>query len=116
MVCGHHHRKIVGCYDSGNGQTYHDDGWCSERDGCWSEEGELTEKRLIIFHQGPIPPKHRGIMEILLREYPDPKEFRWSGLDPKLLRIAAVKRYIVCWLILENRVSIYLAERISTSF
>jgi len=73
-VCGRHHRKIIG-WRSDNGQVYHDDGYCSKRDRCFSEDGLNTQKCLIIFLPNAEIPNN--IQEFCRQEVPNPDKFRW---------------------------------------
>jgi len=79
-VCGRHHSKIVG-WRSDFGQVQHDDGYCSQKDRCFSTEGSLVEKRLLAFPKGTvIPDKHSELMKICRAEISNPfpnYSFNW---------------------------------------
>lgn len=81
LVCGHHHKPIIGWHED-NGRTWDDDGYCSIRSQCWSEKGNIVVKRLLVFQEGTIiPSKNKELMDICKQEMSDPSNlpggFTW---------------------------------------
>lgn len=80
-ICRRHRRRITG-WTSDNGKTYHDDGYCERMDRCFSEEGYLDEKRLIVLSPEIIEPKtFKDWVKICQKEMPNPSGFNWPPVN-----------------------------------
>ena len=85
--CGKHGGPIIGWdQDEYTGKSYHDDGYCSKRYGCYSHETECRESRRFVFSpkitsdsKQLTDHKKRDLLRpLLITSIPNPVDFSWK--------------------------------------